>query len=607
MKRKNMTRSALVTSILALLLCVSMLVGTTFAWFTDSVESVNNVITAGNLDVEVTANGEDITKRERLFDDVELWEPGVVAYENLTVANVGTLALQYKMNIAFTDQNFVVEADSTETTYGLASVLKVAVLDKHVAETVNRDALVESISNWTLLSDLDEVGKLYPNGSTEGVSSEDFAIVIWWEPSAEDNNWNVQNGKTTTDSKPLHINLGINLMATQLTYEEDSYGDDYDANLQDPDADVLPYPYTTINATEGIGGPVREIDLNVAYQFLPSETYDEALVGGYGYWNADYVVSIDKPVSAESDAGLAGYYQLFCDGWNDKNWVALTGAALDANTPVRLVQTMLGRTVNYSEICAFGNDGIGFLCGAWGDESLAGATLTVELRLYETYPEGECPEDHGGHKSKNCETGKSLVVGTYTYTFPAAEVSNLRELQEAIDAGATVIDAQGANLGDFDYDVVFKDGTVLKNAKLSYMYGGGVNGTVTFENCEFVSDHSYSCHFDNGSGNIIFNNCTFDGWNSFGTAITNVEMNNCTFLKSYKYGVLRFYQNAQLNNCTFADNFEGIDNGEVAGTTITLTGCTGIDGKIYNNTVSGTVMVGKWIVDGVELTDVPAW
>ena len=50
MKKK---RTALLTSILALLLCVSMLVGTTFAWFTDSVSSGSNVIAAGVLDVEL--------------------------------------------------------------------------------------------------------------------------------------------------------------------------------------------------------------------------------------------------------------------------------------------------------------------------------------------------------------------------------------------------------------------------------------------------------------------------------------------------------------------------------------------------------------------------
>ena len=120
MKRKNMTRNALVTSILALLLCVSMLVGTTFAWFTDSVESLNNVITAGNLDIEVTTAEGDIQDQAKLFDGI-LWEPGVVAYENLTVENVGTLALKYALYINFANENYVIEADGTETSYGLAS------------------------------------------------------------------------------------------------------------------------------------------------------------------------------------------------------------------------------------------------------------------------------------------------------------------------------------------------------------------------------------------------------------------------------------------------------------------------------------------------------
>jgi len=50
MKKKQ---QALFQSAIALLLCVSMLIGTTFAWFTDQVSSLNNIITAGNLDVEL--------------------------------------------------------------------------------------------------------------------------------------------------------------------------------------------------------------------------------------------------------------------------------------------------------------------------------------------------------------------------------------------------------------------------------------------------------------------------------------------------------------------------------------------------------------------------
>jgi len=54
MTKKRTTKRALLLSALSLLMCVSMLVGSTFAWFTDSVTSGVNKIVAGNLDIEVT-------------------------------------------------------------------------------------------------------------------------------------------------------------------------------------------------------------------------------------------------------------------------------------------------------------------------------------------------------------------------------------------------------------------------------------------------------------------------------------------------------------------------------------------------------------------------
>ena len=53
MTNRKTTRRALFMSVISLMLCCAMLVGTTFAWFTDEVTSVNNIIKAGNLDVEL--------------------------------------------------------------------------------------------------------------------------------------------------------------------------------------------------------------------------------------------------------------------------------------------------------------------------------------------------------------------------------------------------------------------------------------------------------------------------------------------------------------------------------------------------------------------------
>ncbi len=53
MTNAKSTKRALLSSVVALLLCFSMLLGTTFAWFTDSATSAGNKIQAGTLDVQL--------------------------------------------------------------------------------------------------------------------------------------------------------------------------------------------------------------------------------------------------------------------------------------------------------------------------------------------------------------------------------------------------------------------------------------------------------------------------------------------------------------------------------------------------------------------------
>ena len=53
MKKTKTTKQMLLYSIVSLCLCVSMLIGTTYAWFTDNVTSTNNIIQTGKLDVEL--------------------------------------------------------------------------------------------------------------------------------------------------------------------------------------------------------------------------------------------------------------------------------------------------------------------------------------------------------------------------------------------------------------------------------------------------------------------------------------------------------------------------------------------------------------------------
>ena len=226
MKRKNATRSALVTSILALLVCVSMLVGATFAWFTDSVASGLNTIAAGNLDVELYHSDKDdsgyVDASTELFNDVTLWEPGVVVYENFKVENVGTLALKYQLSINFENETKVT-VDGVE--HGLSEVLKVAVVENGFtggrAEAQNL-TFDKSLSTFTLTGELE--------GNT---TSKTYGIVIYWAPNSNDVD-NIFNMNNANKGKTLSIDLGINLQAIQEMYESDSFGPDYDEDAEYP-------------------------------------------------------------------------------------------------------------------------------------------------------------------------------------------------------------------------------------------------------------------------------------------------------------------------------------------------------------------------------------
>ena len=454
MKRKNTTRNALFTSIVSMLLCVSMLVGTTFAWFTDEVVTGMNTIAAGNLDVELLADGAEVDSNTKLFNLVNAagndtwWEPGMVVYENLQVANVGTLALRYQLSLNFGKENDL-------NGHKLSEVLKIAVIDKVAANATRAEVLEAAKASKEVgtLASFRIAGELLP-----GEKSDEQTFVIFWEPNdnATDNLYNANNGQQTSDGEPLHIEFGVNLQATQKMHEEDSFGNDYDFVGFKPVANVNGSADLEVQATTndmGNNATATTYVLNTAYQFKPTETYEEAQNSPYRYWHADFVVKADKDVPANSMA-LAGYYQAFCGGYNNGNWVALTAnETITAGTEIRLVDVMGNGsiTVNYEELCKYADitdpNNVGFMCGAadlTGEN--AGTTITVELRMYETTGD---PLTTTG--SKNEETGNYEVVGSYSYTFGATTAEGL---QAALAAGNPEI--------KLDSDIVLADDEVLK-------------------------------------------------------------------------------------------------------------------------------------------------
>lgn len=192
-------------------------------------------------------------------------------------------------------------------------------------------------------------------------------------------------------------------------------GSDDTLTNKDGDVTVLDTGLTIDTSDSKMGLDVGKIPLDVAYQFEPTMSSAEGNASEYAEWHADFVVSANKDIPPYG-IGLAGYYDAWCSLNNDK-WVMLASPdTIPANTPIRLVEALGGGgiIVAYKDLCDYGNDGIGFLCGAValddkipeGTELEPGTTITVELRLYEA-ESGNAPSEGDDY----------ITAGVYTYTF----------------------------------------------------------------------------------------------------------------------------------------------------------------------------------------------
>lgn len=214
MKKHRSTRNAILLNVVSLVLCFSMLIGTTFAWFTDSVTSDGNIIQTGTLDIEMywaegkedpsNATWQDASKGA-IFNNNE-WEPGYTEARHIKIENKGSLALQYKIII-------VANGEVTD----LADVIDVYYVDP-AAQIATRDALAGVPKLGTLketLATLDESG----SGYLAKGESDTITIALKMKESA---------GNEYQDLSLCDGGFSIQLLATQAVGEFDSFGDDYD-------------------------------------------------------------------------------------------------------------------------------------------------------------------------------------------------------------------------------------------------------------------------------------------------------------------------------------------------------------------------------------------
>ena len=221
------TKRALITSALAILMCAAMLIGTTFAWFTDTASTAVNKIQAGNLDVKLMYSTDMVTWKEatdqtKLFEDSALWEPGYTQVVYLKVVNAGNLALKYEAGFS---KNYTSNRGKNVNGdwYRVDNYLKIGIAETET-KFENREAVWSAIAatEKTLAKDV-----MLTDGwitLKAGESSKPFAVAIYMPTS-------VGNEANASRLRPSSVSgLGIEVRATQATVESDSFGTDYDAN-----------------------------------------------------------------------------------------------------------------------------------------------------------------------------------------------------------------------------------------------------------------------------------------------------------------------------------------------------------------------------------------
>ena len=215
------TKRALLTSVMALVMCVVMLVGTTFAWFTDTASTAVNKIQAGNLDIELQMKNNDgkwVDAENQTLNFLQkqgekqvpsediLWEPGCT-YElpELRIVNKGNLALKYKISISGAkdatpenDKNDLKLLDVIDWTYSVTGAGGAT-----VAELGTERHLAAKTADEDVFDTLTIKGQMQTSAGNDyqGMAIEGIAITV---------------------------------VATQDTVESDSFSKDYDKNATYP-------------------------------------------------------------------------------------------------------------------------------------------------------------------------------------------------------------------------------------------------------------------------------------------------------------------------------------------------------------------------------------
>jgi predicted ribosomally synthesized peptide with SipW-like signal peptide len=225
MTNSKTTKRALLLSVLSMVLCVSMLVGSTFAWFTDTASTAVNKIQAGNLDVELEyskdfSEWKKVDDTTKLFEESKSWEPGRTEIVYLRVKNAGTLALKYTLGLYnlynSTGKNILGKK------YSLSDYVKLGAVEADAAYA-DRAAAISAVQDSA--KTLNSIGDASIVGADLATNATKVYAMVLYMPTTVGNEANPKNKDPYWAAK---VSFGISVDATQAVSESDSFGNTYD-------------------------------------------------------------------------------------------------------------------------------------------------------------------------------------------------------------------------------------------------------------------------------------------------------------------------------------------------------------------------------------------
>ena len=593
MNNKRATKRALLTSVMALVMCVVMLVGTTFAWFTDTASTGVNKIQAGNLDVDIIgATGDQHVEKlnftKAAVTDAEasaeiLWEPGCrYLTEGFRIANNGNLALKWKAEI---NKDNIVNGKVVDTAKDGVSLLDV--IDFYVVTSTDEDAPAVKMDEFT--------GKL---GKTE--TSDVYYIKGVMQTTAGNDYQNLTLEGIT-----------ITVYATQLTAEFDSFDNQYDKDAKYTEVIAGGKTFTgKATLSTGITATDRDaVAVKATGDAADVTILDGTFDGGKGGNNKCIEVSNGATVTIKDgtftvggDADGAGNSVVECWGGNivieggffytNYSWNGFYYVLNQKNNNPGTITVKGGTFVNYDPSTGDDNLGGSFVADGYSviAETKANGDVwyTVVKGTGATVGTQEALEN--AISGNNVATVKLTTADTYTLPdLDSKDITIIGTKDTVIDmknevrkASSVSFEGVTVNFGTQDYKgfqhtgkLTYKDCTITGK---QFLYGT----EVEFINCTFVQDAVDYNVWTYGAGSVLFKDCTFDCkgkavliYNEGHISSQNVEFQNCKFNASAKATGkaaieidCRFTSyNVVIDKAT-ANNVSGFDNGSKSGSTV---------------------------------------